>query len=272
MAAKKEHNGSRDETPNLQGGPKKSGRNRSHRNVTAEQLVMSRKGPLTFDELKAMLLSLGKPRDVLEQLALDDIAVKTWQFRQALKNERSDLEREDTDQEPSFDDNTRPRRYWGEGRRELQQAMKLLHELKGVRVELRSDLEEPVAALIGEDFLRLLKEWQPTNILYVLVAEQMIEKAKTYDLKCDAAPDPAMLEAAQEKQALFEAQLRQQMVEKLIDQEIMHVTLLLQIHQQPWRVDRRDASVSPAPRSSTVRRELRQAVNWFCELQRRQLG
>src|SRR5262249_352088 len=263
-------------------GPKSAaGKSRAKRNAVkhgfySRELMLTEEQANELEQLREQLRTQFRPTTPLQELAFEEIVCCAWRCRMAIRLEMIRViafEKTGDQAEPELTSATGPalelQHWYGAGRQELRNGIRFLSRVRNGSVGLGripEDLHESFIKGFGPTFYELLVSWTPASLDAILLAHQTVEQAKLFGW----SPFP---EGERPKDVIQDPFQSQQMVLKLIDQELMHLEALARSFDQRRNFTNAYQSVTEfAPRYfTTATRDLHRAVDWYTHLKEQKL-
>jgi len=157
--------------PKTLAGKKAVSQNARRHGLTGKALILSSEERQEFEGLRAQLFDELDPIGSLEQIAVEDIAVSYWRYRQALQWERSLFKRASS-REGVLEGPSVPKR------RDLKLLLELLGSANNPQSE--SELESALRENFGNEFVDGLLAWTTESPLALAFARHCAEKTELY--------------------------------------------------------------------------------------------
>jgi hypothetical protein len=218
------------------------------------------------------------PETPLQRVAFEQVVCCCWRCKLAarvearmLKSHFTDPER-DSAPEMVMAENPIMRQWYGTNRQTLRDGIRFLSELERdiqSSGHLRDEWSDGLTKGWGPGFLEDLTAWTPMKRDAVLLAHHLVTHAETFNM-----PLPMNL-GELDKTVVIDPQQGEQMVLKLVRQELRHLEDIKRISEQRSDLasNIQNAQVSDfSPRYfTTAMRDLHRAVQWFRYLKKNRL-
>jgi hypothetical protein len=245
---------------------------------TSDSGVGTQQEDAEFSALRKSLSAQLSPETPLQHVAFDNVVYCSWRCSLAIHLDAKSSAQCLGEQTPEGQGETGSKTdfkvsgWYGWDRDSLRAGIKFLsrcrdefENCKRIRDEWKEDMDRGW----GEEFFADLKNWEPANWTAVLLADHLQQHSARY-----RRPLPP-IDTEAEPRVLSDPFQNKQMVSKLLNQEIRHLSALAVITNQKVAAGSGGAHGNPLGVSSHyftfAMHDLHRAVEWFMRLRRRHL-
>jgi hypothetical protein len=252
----------------------------------SEELILSDMEKAEFQALQNSIRSQLQPTTPLRRIALEEIVCCTWRCKLATRQEMQhlsallDIPRDGEPQPEEPTASAAMTRWFGSGRRELNDGIRILKALEqAVRAKGRvpEEWKEQLDRAFGIEFYESLVKWPTISLDAILMANQLDRHIATFGRRGPGADDKESSQAgAEEKgspEVIVDPVQNLRMVFKLIEQLIGFLRDLARSWETRGSAGPQAAgSTDFAPRYfTTASRDLHRAVDWYAHLKEQKL-
>lgn len=260
--------------PKTAGGKNIAKRNAFKHGFYTRELILTDEQVEELQQLREHLRSEFRPTTPLQELAFEEIVCCAWRCRMAIRLEMTRViafEKMEDRVEPELALATGTalelEHWYGAGRQELRAATSFLKSLREGYLHLGripEDLREQLIRGFGPGFYEMLTEWIPPNIDAAIGAKFWADKGEFL------GQDPS---DSRREGVVLDPFQSQQMVTKLIDQQVMHLEAMARSFDlRSSLANQQQRAIEFAPRYfTTATRDLHRAVEWFTHLKEQKL-
>jgi hypothetical protein len=241
-------------------GKKAVSQNARKHGLTGKILLLSDEEKGEFGDLREYLFQELDPVGTLEQIAVEDIAISYWRYRQALEWERTLFRRvagtRDALEAPSI-----PKK------RELKELHDLLHSVHWPR-SMDKEVEASLRDHFGEEFVNNLLAWEPENPLTLAYMRDMAAKSEMYHLDPPPGVQKELKAAEQESRRKADdaaaVSLKSQFRQKLFQVAGDYLVRLEELAERQRVLEQSGTGIDSATRYiSSIRKALYQAMSVY---------
>jgi len=276
-------------------GPRTArGKNNSRRNAVkhgffSRELILSNSEKAEFETLRCDLRSQLQPTTALQLIALEEVGCCCWRCKLAARLEMRQLTalfdvpaNEEPQSEGSIP-STAMTRWFGSGRRELNDGIRILQAFDGAvrtRGGVPGEWKEQLDRAFGVEFYESLVKWPGMSIDGILIAEHLARQRATYGNPGAGREDSAQKVAGDKKsvrtaaddndspRVILDPSQNLNMVLKLIEQLTRFLRDLARSSETRGLAGAQAAGATDFPPRylTTACRDLHRAVDWYAHL------
>ena len=274
-AAANRRNSLKSTGPTTSAGKRRSRMNALKHGLFASELQVGEEDRPEFEVLRNGLLHQFAPATAMQHIAFEQVVNCCWRCKRALRIEtRAASLQIGSMHEPAAKTEDEPiqlERWYGQDYRSLHRALRSLQNLREDVAEngplhLTTDerLKESIIKGFGSDFYGRLFEWKEMSVDEILMVEHITRHRKIFgsmDKSGTLQKNPP-----NDTKVVVDPKLKWQMVVKLVEVEIEHLTVIS-------RIKGRDLAETPlalaefSPRYyAAATRDLERVVDWFLKV------
>jgi hypothetical protein len=289
-------NARRSSGPRTATGKSNSCRNDVKHGLFSEELILSDMEKAEFQALQNSIRSQLQPTTPLRRIALEEIVCCAWRCKLATRQEMWQLRAlldVPRDGEPQPEEPTASAamtRWFGSGRRELTEGIRMLKALEqAVRAKGRvpEEWKERLDRAFGVEFYESLVKWPTISLDAILMANHLVRHMDTFGSRRPRVNDKESPQAgADDKKSLQTGTEEKESPEVILD-PVQNLRMVFKLIEQltgflrdlarSWETrglagPQAAGPTDFAPRYfTTSSRDLHRAVNWYAHLQEQNL-